>query len=108
MTFAKWIDLQTDRLVRMGLMLAQEHRRAVLVFLQIVMLSVGVSSHAGDKLKQPFAVGQMWSLKSSDKTSPNIVIGRIEPWNDKVVVHISVINVLVPEGSAWRGYQDAN
>ncbi len=38
----------------------------------------------------------MWSIKSSAPTTAKVVIGRIEPWADKTVVHISVIDVPVP------------
>jgi len=41
------------------------------------------------------AVGQEWSIKSSPASATRIVIGRIEPWRDKVVVHVSILNVVI-------------
>jgi hypothetical protein len=40
-----------------------------------------------------FAVGQEWSLRSARPSSIKIVIGLIEPWNDKVAIHVSVVGI---------------
>ena len=39
------------------------------------------------------AVGQEWSIKGSFPAPAKVIIGRIEPWRDKVAVHISVIDI---------------
>lgn len=32
-------------------------------------------------------------MSSSPRTTARIIIGRIEPWNNKIVVHISVVDI---------------
>jgi hypothetical protein len=46
------------------------------------------------------AVGQVWSIKSAEPTTAKIVIGRIETWNSVTAVHISVIDIPLPKGTA--------
>jgi hypothetical protein len=49
------------------------------------------------------APGQVWSIKSASQSSAKIVIGRIDPWNDKIVVHVSVMDLTVPQGLPGAG-----
>jgi hypothetical protein len=46
---------------------------------------------AGARGGPELAVGQEWSVKSSFPIK--VIIGRIEPWRDKVAVHVSVIDI---------------
>jgi hypothetical protein len=43
-----------------------------------------------------FAPGQEWSIKSEPQSTAKVIIGRIEPWNGKVAVHVSVIDIPAP------------
>ena len=45
-------------------------------------------------MTQPaLAPGQAWSIKSEIPTSTKVVIGRIEPLQHHVVVHVSIIDI---------------
>ena len=52
-----------------------------------------------------FALGQMWSIKSDVPTTARVVIGRIEPFGSQTVVHVSIINVPIPNGVPGAGGQ---
>jgi hypothetical protein len=50
-------------------------------------IAVIVAGAIREGATQPkLAAGQVWSIKSTSQGSAKIVIGRIEPWNDTVVV----------------------
>jgi hypothetical protein len=44
-----------------------------------------------------FAPHQVWSVKSDPPTPTKVIIGRVEPWHDKIVVHVSLVDIPVPE-----------
>lgn len=46
-----------------------------------------------------FAPGQMWSIKSAPATTAKVVIVRVEPWQNRTVVHVSIIDIPVPKGA---------
>jgi hypothetical protein len=52
-----------------------------------------------------FAPGQMWSIKSDVPTTARVVIGRIEPFGNQTVVHVSIINVPIASGMPGAGGQ---
>ena len=81
-------------------MIFEKALRSVRVCLAIGML-LGVATGAGaaDTRAQPeFALGQEWSIRSPKPTTAKVVVGRIEHWNGKVVVHISIIDIPIPAG----------
>ena len=47
-------------------------------------------------------VGQVWSIKSDTPNSARVIVGRIEPFNGRVAVSVSIVDVPVP-GSASGG-----
>ncbi len=47
-----------------------------------------------------FAPGQMWSIKSTPPTTAKVVIVRVEPWRNRTVVHVSIIDIPVPKGAS--------
>jgi hypothetical protein len=72
------------------------------------MLLAAVLQHAqagaGTGQRDPrFAPGQMWSIKSAPQAAAKVIIDRIEPWRDKVVVHVSVVDVPIPRGMPGSG-----
>jgi hypothetical protein len=67
-------------------------RRHLLVLVSV--LPAGRVAHA----QRAFAPGQVWSIKATQPTSAKVVIGRIESPNGRIVVHVSMIDVPVPEG----------
>ena len=44
----------------------------------------------------PFAPGQVWTLAGSDFPDARIVIDKLETWNDKPIVHVSITQVALP------------
>jgi len=60
---------------------------------------LGTTSGAGLLPKDPmpdFAVGQEWSIRSLPQSTAKVVIGRIEPWRDKIVVHVALVDIPSP------------
>ncbi|MGD9739045.1 MAG: hypothetical protein AB7O56_13280 [Bauldia sp.] len=45
-----------------------------------------------------FAEGQMWSIRPPAAESVRVVIGRLEPWSEGTIVHVSILGVPVPDG----------
>jgi hypothetical protein len=41
-----------------------------------------------------FAEGQEWSVKS---LAAKVIIGRIEPWRDKIAVHVSIVDIPISQ-----------
>jgi hypothetical protein len=61
-----------------------------------LLLAFGATSADGLSYRHPrpnFAVGQEWSIRSSQQLTAKIVIGRIEPLNDKIVVHVAIFDI---------------
>jgi hypothetical protein len=80
--------------------------RGLALFLIAQMLAtVAVCAEGTTKLREPVAigVGQTWTIKSVSRTTTVVTIGRIEPWNGKVVTHISAVNVPIPFGVRGSG-----
>ena len=50
-----------------------------------------------------FAPGQIWSIKSTMPTTAKVVIGRVEPWDNEMVVHVSMIDVPIPKDMPGAG-----
>ena len=48
------------------------------------------------------AVGQEWSIKSSPPTTAKVVIDRIEPWRDKIAIHVSIIDIPASSSDQMR------
>jgi hypothetical protein len=74
-------------------------------FTAAALLALGVAAHAQDAAapKPDFQAGQQWSIKSPTPTTAKVVIGRVEPWNGKTAVHVSLIDVPIPSGAPGAG-----
>jgi hypothetical protein len=70
------------------------------VFTSLVMTSVGEDLSHSHPVPD-FAVGQEWSIESSSRSTAKIVIGRIEPWRDKIAVHVAIVDI--PNSQAGTG-----
>ncbi len=51
----------------------------------------------GSTANAGFAEGQEWSVKSLTQSTTKVIIGRIEPWRDKIAVHISIVDIPVSQ-----------
>jgi hypothetical protein len=65
-------------------------------FLAIAVVVLTASSDIANALDPDFAPGQVWSIKSPVPTTAKVVIGLIEPWHDKIAVHVRVIDIPAP------------
>jgi hypothetical protein len=50
-----------------------------------------------------FAPGQEWSIKSASPTTAKVIIGRVERWEGKVSVSVSIVNIPIPQGMPGGG-----
>lgn len=46
------------------------------------------------------AVGQEWSIKGVPESTAKVIIGRIEPWNNKIAIHVSIVDIPPPRQSS--------
>ncbi len=44
-----------------------------------------------------FAEGQEWSIKSAPHSTIKAIIGRIEPWKNKIAVHVSIVDIPISQ-----------
>jgi hypothetical protein len=68
----------------------------VVLLLMTTLLALGQYAEAANTTTPALATGQMWSIKSPSPTTAKVIIGRVEQWNQKIVMHISVIDVPIP------------
>ena len=73
---------------------------AAILFINIAYLAILNYSEASPVR---FREGQLWSIKSASQENAKIIIGRIEDWNGQSVVHISVIDLIIPKGLQGAG-----
>jgi hypothetical protein len=45
-----------------------------------------------------FSPGQTWTVKNSPA---KIIVVRVEPWHDRTVVHVSIIDMPAPDDLKW-------
>lgn len=76
----------------------------------IPLLSISacvLAAMSGDASAAPqvpnFAPGQEWSIKSALPTTAKIIVGRVEPWGNKVCVNVSIVDIPIPQGDPGAG-----
>lgn len=76
----------------------------------LIAAMVGFNDPSSSAQELPdFAVGQEWLVKSIPPGTAKVIIGRIEPWRDKVAVHVSIVDIPVSqEPGAFRITQIAH
>jgi hypothetical protein len=79
--------------------------KKLLCFSIVLIAAMGLRSKpaAAQPPDPGFAPGQVWSIKSTPPTTARVIIDRIEPWHQKVVVHVSIIDVPVPPSMSGTG-----
>lgn len=90
----------------MGSCIVLMRRAAALCLLVAIIGFYGASSSAQES--PDFAVGQEWLIKSIHPGTAKVIIGRIEPWRDKVAVHVSIVDLPAPQEGALRISQIAH
>ena len=50
-----------------------------------------------------FEPGQEWSIKSASPTTAKVIVGRVEPWRDRVSVNVSIVDIPIPQGLPGAG-----
>ncbi len=66
---------------------------------------IGLARSTGVEASAPinFVAGQEWSIKSASPTTAKVIIGRVEPWRDKVSVSVSIVDIPIPQGDPGAG-----
>jgi len=83
-------------------------RKVAALYLVAAMIGFYGQSLSAQDLPD-FAVGQEWLIKSIPPGTVKVIIGRIEPCRDKVVVHVSIVDLPAPqEAGALRVSQIAH
>lgn len=77
--------------------------RRLLTVLMITSIGFDVRAETAGGPAPEFAVGQEWSIKSASPTTAKAVIDRLEPWHEKVVVHVSIVDLPIPQGLPGAG-----
>ncbi|MEI9997498.1 MAG: hypothetical protein WDM91_23085 [Rhizomicrobium sp.] len=80
-------------------------QRIAFSFLAVTALIVALTVRA-ETASAPipdFAPGQEWSIKSASPTTAKVIIGRVEPWRDRVSVNVSIVDIPIPQGNPGAG-----
>jgi len=78
-------------------------RRGLLAVFTIASVALAARAETLGGPAPDLAPGQEWSIKSASPTIAKIVIDHFEPWNEKVVVHVSVVDLPIPQGLPGAG-----
>jgi hypothetical protein len=78
-------------------------RGTLLSALAIASVAFTARSETASAPLPDFAPGQEWSIKSASPTTAKVIIGRVEPWRDKVSVNVSIVDIPIPKGAAGAG-----
>jgi len=68
----------------------------LIIFVGFMGLTISTEVEASAPIN--FVVGQEWSIKSASGTTAKIIIGRLEPWRDRVCVSVSIVDIPTPQG----------
>ncbi len=75
----------------------------LLVWLVILFAAPAAHAQAATTPVPDFAPGQEWSIKSASPLPAKVVVGRVETWQDKTVVHVSILDVPIQAGTPGAG-----
>jgi hypothetical protein len=78
---------------------------SLLVASALMIAPLSAFAQSIDPARPNFSPGQMWSIKSAVPSPIRVIIGRVEPWNDKTAVHVSLTGVVIPAGFPGAGGQ---
>ena len=78
----------------------QRTGKVLLPALMMAYATFGVRAEIADSPKPDFVPGQIWSIKLDRPTTAKVVVVRVEPSANRTVVHVSIIDIPVPEGVA--------
>jgi len=67
------------------------------------MVAFVANAQGQNETKPEFVPGQVWSIKSAHPTPAKVIIGRIEPLRNGSVVHVSIVDVPIPQGLRGAG-----
>jgi hypothetical protein len=80
-----------------------KHRLFLLATMMLLAANFAVDAQTANPAKPEFVPGQMWSIKSATPTTAKVIVGRVEDWNGKTAVHVSVMDVPIPAGAPGAG-----
>jgi hypothetical protein len=78
-------------------------RKGSLAVLALASAVLAARAETPDGSAPRFAPGQEWTIKSASPTTVKVVIDRLEPWLEKVVVHVSIVDLPIPRGVPGAG-----
>jgi hypothetical protein len=79
---------------RHGSTLSAAITTSVALILQVVATSAATPQ---------FVPGQEWSNKSALPTTAKVIIGRVEPFGDRVCISVSIVDIPIPPGAPGAG-----
>lgn len=68
-------------------------------FLVLMVFCAGKAN----SLPSSLAPGQVWTIRTPSPTPIRVVIVRLEPWHNKIVAHVSIIDIPIPQGLPGAG-----
>ena len=69
-----------------------------LIMLSLVLWLAGAFASPA-MVETPFAPGQVWTLSDPAFSQSQVVIDKVEMWNNQPIVHISVLHVPLPSAA---------
>ena len=78
-------------------------KKLVRVAVMLIAAATPSGMAAAPSAAPAFADGQIWSVKSALPTTAKVVICRVEPWDNQMVVHVSMIDVPIPKDMPGAG-----
>jgi hypothetical protein len=72
--------------------------------LAVLIMTLGVFAARAEIMSTPdLAPGKEWSIKSPSPTTAKVIIDRVEPWQEKTVVRVSIIDLPIPQSLPRAG-----
>jgi hypothetical protein len=75
--------------------------RTALLVLSLTVL--GMTPMTAGDLSADLKVGQVWSIRSPSPTTAKVIIGGLEDWHGEAIVHVSMVDVPIPDGAPTAG-----
>lgn len=75
----------------------------LLVWAMLLFAAPAIDAQEAKAPVPDFAPGQEWSIKSASPLPAKVVVGRVEAWQDKTVVHVSILDVPIQAGTPAAG-----
>jgi hypothetical protein len=78
-------------------------RRGLLAVLAVISIVFTARAETSSMSIPELALRQKWSIKSASPTTLKVIVDRLESWHGKTVVHVSIIDLPIPQGLPGAG-----